>query len=230
MSGNFGAKLFYGYKPLTEKLLSFGFEKTEGGFSYIKGFLGGQFRLEITVSFGGEIALRVVEVEFEEEYAPINVESFNGGFVGEVRNIVTDILLSVRDACFIKTAFIGAQANRIAALIAERYGEFADYPFEGDDISGVFRYKPTGKWYALVMNIRRNKLLPCDNSLFVDVVNLKCDENARDTVLAINGVFPAYHMNKQKWISVLLDDSLSDDAVMALIDVSRNLVGKIKPE
>lgn len=35
--------------------------------------------------------------------------------------------------------------------------------------------------------------------------------------------FKAYHMNKKSWISVSLDDSLSDEEIIRLIDLSFEL-------
>ena len=40
------------------------------------------------------------------------------------------------------------------------------------------------------------------------------------------GVFPAYHMNKQHWISVVLNDSVDDDTVEMLLDMSYKLTGR----
>lgn len=37
------------------------------------------------------------------------------------------------------------------------------------------------------------------------------------------GVFPAYHMNKQNWITIILDDTLSDAEIYSLIDRSFQL-------
>ena len=40
------------------------------------------------------------------------------------------------------------------------------------------------------------------------------------------GIFPAYHMNHTHWISVTLDDSLTDNRVMQLVDTSFRLTEK----
>lgn len=36
----------------------------------------------------------------------------------------------------------------------------------------------------------------------------------------MEGYFPAYHMNKTSWITVALDDSVPDDEVKLLLDMS----------
>ncbi len=40
------------------------------------------------------------------------------------------------------------------------------------------------------------------------------------------GVFPAYHMSKTHWISVLLDGSVDKDKIKWLLDLSFELTGK----
>ena len=40
------------------------------------------------------------------------------------------------------------------------------------------------------------------------------------------GIFPAYHMSKTCWISVLLDGTVSEETLSFLIDVSFELTNK----
>ena len=35
-------------------------------------------------------------------------------------------------------------------------------------------------------------------------------------------IYPAYHMNKKNWVSIILDESLSNDEIFNLIDISYN--------
>ena len=58
---------------------------------------------------------------------------------------------------------------------------------------------------------------------FVDVVNLKCDPLEARALQEESGFYPAYHMNKRLWISVLLDGSVPAERVRALIDGSFEL-------
>ena len=58
-------------------------------------------------------------------------------------------------------------------------------------------------------------------------MNLKCDP---DYALLLRqrytGVIPGYHMNKQHWNTVVLDDSVPDDLILDMIDDSYDLVVK----
>ena len=55
------------------------------------------------------------------------------------------------------------------------------------------------------------------------VINLKIDDVfLRDMLIKEKGIMPAYHMNKQHWITVLLDGTVLSSEVEKLIDVSFN--------
>ena len=53
------------------------------------------------------------------------------------------------------------------------------------------------------------------------MINLKIDDLFfRDMLIKEEGIMPAYHMNKQHWITVLLDGTVSDQRIHDLIDMS----------
>lgn len=107
------------------------------------------------------------------------------------------------------------------SYIAEEYGCFPDHPFEGDTETSVFRHDTNRKWFALVMTVDRSKFTP--ESGRCDVVNLKCDPSLAHSFYKEKGIYPAYHMNKTHWISVLLDGSASDDNIRFLLHCSYTL-------
>ena len=93
-----------------------------------------------------------------------------------------------------------------------------DYPFEGDFETAVFRHLGSRKWYAIVMRVSRRKF-GFDIDEVIDVVNLKLPTEMFGSFGASDGVYPAYHMNKLHWVSVLLPDS-PDNIVEFLLNVS----------
>lgn len=98
------------------------------------------------------------------------------------------------------------------------YGTVPDYPFDDDLETAALRHADTGKWYALVMRISRRKFgLESDER--VTVANLKLPLEMFGSFGAEDGVYPAYHMNKLHWISVILDDAPTD-AVEFLVGAS----------
>lgn len=88
-------------------------------------------------------------------------------------------------------------------LVHESYGVRADYPFEEDFVTGVFRHA-NGKWFAIAMSINEKRLGNTGN-MQIDVVNFKCAPEIIESLVGIErGIYPAYHMNKTHWLTVSL--------------------------
>ena len=58
---------------------------------------------------------------------------------------------------------------------------------------------------------------------FVEVLNLKAPADQIPELTTHPGIYQAWHMNKKHWISVLLNDTLTDDSVWELIEISYHL-------
>lgn len=58
---------------------------------------------------------------------------------------------------------------------------------------------------------------------FVDVLNVKSDPMLITSLRGQEGYFPAYHMNKEKWISILLREADLDDSIRNLLALSFEL-------
>jgi predicted DNA-binding protein (MmcQ/YjbR family) len=89
------------------------------------------------------------------------------------------------------------------------YGTTADYPFPEDFETAVLRHGDNRKWYALVMRLSRHKF-GFDSWQTVDVVNLKLPTDLFGSFTPAEGVYPAYHMNKLHWISLILPDATDE--------------------
>ena len=98
------------------------------------------------------------------------------------------------------------------------YGTSPDYPFDEDFETAVLRHEDNRKWYAIVMRVSRCKF-GFESDEVIDVVNLKLPTEMFGSFGAADGVYPAYHMNKLHWISVLLPDAPTD-VIQFLLNVS----------
>ena len=103
-------------------------------------------------------------------------------------------------------------------LCLSSYFTQPDYPFEEDFETAVLRHADNRKWFALSMRLSRRKF-GLDSDEVIDVVNLKLPTEMFGSFGAADGVYPAYHMNKLHWISVLLPDA-PDDVVQFLVNAS----------
>ncbi|WP_298483979.1 MmcQ/YjbR family DNA-binding protein [uncultured Ruminococcus sp.] len=106
----------------------------------------------------------------------------------------------------------------------DTYGTQPEYLWEKSPDNAILRHKENGKWYAVVLDVHEKKLgLPGDGT--VDVLNVKCDPLEIGSLLRKKGFFPAYHMNKNHWISILLDGSVPEEEILYFLDESYGLTG-----
>lgn len=117
--------------------------------------------------------------------------------------------------------------QQIFDYVKIKYATTPDYPWLDDN--AVLRHSDNNKWYGLVMKVGRDKLrLSGDGA--VDVVNVKCDPVLAGYMRQQEGFHPAYHMNKEKWLTIRLDGSASDDDIKRLIDLSYELTAAKKKQ
>ena len=115
--------------------------------------------------------------------------------------------------------------QRIFQWVKQEYHTEPDYPWA--DENAVLRHKKNNKWYALIMKVGCSKLgLQGEDT--VDVVNVKCEPMLIGSLLAQTGFHPAYHMNKDKWITVRLDGSVPEDKIKNLIALSYQMTAPKK--
>lgn len=112
--------------------------------------------------------------------------------------------------------------EELEAYILSHYSTAPDYPWADTPRAAVFRHTGNRKWFALLMEVPRDKLgLPGTEKL--DIVNFKCDPILISSLRGETGIFPAYHMNKASWITVALDGSVPAETIELLLDVSYEL-------
>ena len=111
--------------------------------------------------------------------------------------------------------------------VEERYGTQPDYPWSKTPGYAILRHKRSRKWYAAVINPTKQQL-GLTGEERIDIVNLKCEPDMIGTLRMQKGILPGYHMNKEHWITVLLDGSVPSDEVCHLLDVSYFITAKLK--
>ena len=109
--------------------------------------------------------------------------------------------------------------------IQDTYKAKANYPWESTPANAVYRHKNNKKWFALVMDIPKSKLTGTSEEI-VTVINLKCDPLLIGSVLSEEGIYPAYHMNMNHWISVIISEISEAEKLKWLLDLSFELTQK----
>ena len=215
-------EIFKAYQFNSKKAKEYGFVENQGVWTYSSTILQGDFLMIVTVE-GGVLGFQVYDQETGDLYPQVHMESMRGTFVGSVREACLEVLYEVRKACFEVQEFICPQTKRIMALVQEKYGNQLEYLWEKSPDTAVLRHEDNQKWYAILMRIPWDRLDKGREGL-VEAVNLKHDQVA--DLLSQNGIYPAFHMNKRYWISLPLDDTLTDEKVLELFERSWFLTSK----
>lgn len=209
-----------------QALLAYGFEEKDGIYELIKSLRDGDFILSVKV--GEKVSFELLDGETGELYPALFAASRQGAFVNQLRQEVLDVLEDIRDKCFTAPSKFSAQTERLLAAIFQKYGTKLAYPWEKmrsetASPAGVLRHAESQKWYGLVMTMDAEKITP-QKAGKTQILNLKHDRVAE--LIKEEGIYPAYHMNKKYWLSLMLDDSLADERILALLERSFELTKK----
>ena len=106
--------------------------------------------------------------------------------------------------------------------IEQTYGMAGEHPFAKDPATCVFRHRGNQKWFAVIMEIPKGKL-GLSGGGDIAVVNFKCDTRLIGSFREEKGIYPAYHMSKAHWLTVVLDGTAEENKIKILLDMSYDL-------
>ena len=203
------------YKLSEDRLINFGFQFEENILFFRKNILNDTFRMEIKL-INKYFEVEVYDLDFNEVYSLFSVDSANGEIVTAIREEVKDVLEKI--LCLESIMY-----EDVLRYVKERYNSTIVKPFKTNpDIKALVTAK--NKWYALFLHIEYNKLKK--DSLVdskVKIINLKHISSKISDITDNRNIFPAYHMNKNHWISVVLDNNIDIEYVKGLIELSYDL-------
>ena len=108
--------------------------------------------------------------------------------------------------------------------IIETIVPYCGNPFEKTEALG-FMVEDKGKWYGLMMEVPLQKLGVASQANAL-VLNVKIHPEDKERLIATDGVFEAYHMNKKHWISIALNVCTDDALIKECIYTSYKCVVK----
>lgn len=88
----------------------------------------------------------------------------------------------------------------------------------------VFRHYSNRKWFALIMDIAQSKIDIAVTDI-IDVLGIRCDPILTESLLREDGFYPAYHMNKNSWITITLNGRVDAEKIKLLLDMSFEIAG-----
>ena len=104
----------------------------------------------------------------------------------------------------------------------DKYGTEPDYLWPQYPGYAALRHDKDDKWYAIVMDVPKEKLGMAGEGE-IDLIDVKCRPDGIETLQGKKVFLPAYHMNKEHWISILLDGTVPLEKIYELIDESYDL-------
>ncbi|MCM1403971.1 MAG: MmcQ/YjbR family DNA-binding protein [Prevotella sp.] len=206
------SNVLHSYQPIAEKLREYGFTAQDGGWLLqrnlpIKNLVA---TIHITAS---HFDVRVIDRTFNDDFLPFQAKEGGSAVKAAVNDLLDDILAKCcRNA---QRDIIAYCEQTYHTPHANPWAEFPTYC--------TFKTVKKQKWYAVVMDIPCQKLgLTGKEKVFI--INLKLPTAQIQTIIDHQHYFPAYHMNKQNWLSVLLDKDTDMAQLKTLLDASYHLV------
>ena len=116
--------------------------------------------------------------------------------------------------------------KEIFEYVKKQYGTIPEYLWSSSPDSAVLRHQ-NGKWYAVIMNAEKSKLgLNGDGT--VEIIDVKCDPEMTGMIIQTYGFLPGYHMNKQHWITILLDGTVGESKILDFLNMSYDLIDGLR--
>lgn len=217
---NIEEEIFKKAKLNFNNLAKYGFKKEKQKYVYEKNIMK-NLKVQIVINNKGILNGKIYDLNTNEEYTLFRKSEELGEFASNIKNEYINILKNILANCYERKCFLFEQSNRITNYIKEEYKVEPEFLWESTLGAGVFRNESSKKWFGIIMNVNRGKL---DKGAAgeIEVLNVKLDENIITNLLKEKGFFPAYHMNKKSWISIILDDKVSDKKIISCINMSYN--------
>ncbi len=196
------------------KLLKYGFKKENNCYIISKNILNNSFKIEVMV-VDDKVKGKIYDLAFNEEYTNYRLENQTGEFINKIKEEFINFLTDIKNNCTTTNYFIMPQTNRVTALIIQKYHDYPAFLWESNPGIGVFKNSLTNKWYGIIMPINKNKLT--NESKEIEILNVKLPKDKIKELLSKKGYYKAYHMNKENWLTIILDETINDDTIMELI-------------
>ncbi|WP_127849448.1 MmcQ/YjbR family DNA-binding protein [Lacticaseibacillus hulanensis] len=213
-------EIFKHLLPNAKKLADFGFINTDGAWHY-KAELAPGFELTVTIK-GDTITSPVIDTDSGHPYV-LHLDPANSGlFVGQIRGAYIAVLTAIAKDCCDPTMFTTGQMEAVIAAVADEFDEHPEFLWAKFPNNAIIRRADNRKWYALLVKVTEDKVgLPDKDP--VDVLVVRADPATIADQLHSGAALPAYHMNKQHWLSYRLNNGTDLKWLMARVGESREL-------
>lgn len=209
------------YIPNFKELLTFGFQKQKESYIFRK-LLNEELYMEILIS-EKEFIVNVYEIADNEKYLPFYRKEGTGSYISEIKEKVEEEIETIKRNCFHCTDL----RKQVLNYIKETYQTVPEYSWPDTPSACSLKTNMKHKWYGIMMNIPY-KTLGIEKDGNVDIINVKNNPDKVESMIDHQNYFPAYHMNKKYWVTILLNNNIDIKEIIKRIDESYNIVDNLK--
>ena len=116
-------------------------------------------------------------------------------------------------------AGLSLAARQALELIGERFDVEAEFLWESSPGSAAFRHPLSRKWFAVLMSGLPRERLNLPGEGLTDILDVKCAPALAGALRDGRRFLPAYHMNKEHWITLVLDGSIPPEEMVPILDL-----------
>ncbi|WP_308698075.1 MmcQ/YjbR family DNA-binding protein [uncultured Thomasclavelia sp.] len=204
-----------------DRLIEYGFILKEDNYYYEKIINDGVFKIVIEINKQQKIA-KVIDLLNDQEYNLVDVKGATGNFVGKIKEIYEALINDIIDKCSDVDVFKSKQTIAIINYVKAKYDNDLEFLWKKSPKNAIWRNQNNRKWYGAVLVISKDKLKIEPNEM-VEILDLRYQKNDIKNIIDNYKIFPGYHMNKDNWITIILDGRVELEEIYQLIDNSYQL-------
>ena len=204
-----------------DRLIEYGFILKEDNYYYEKIINDGVFKIVIEINKQQKIA-KVIDLLNDQEYNLVDVKGATGNFVGKIKEIYEALINDIIDKCSDVDVFKSKQTIAIINYVKAKYDNDLEFLWKRSPKNAIWRNQNNRKWYGAVLVISKDKLKIEPNEM-VEILDLRYQKNDIKNIIDNYKIFPGYHMNKDNWITIILDGRVELEEIYQLIDNSYQL-------
>lgn len=208
------SKEFENRKIDNDKLLAYGFDDNYVYEKEIKK----QFKVIIELSEDKKVS-KIIDLAYNEEYTLVDVIDATGNFVGKIREEYEKLLQDIIEKCTIFNVFKNNQTQEIIQYVREKYQDELEFLWKSSPNNAIWRNKENQKWYAVLLTISAQKL-GINSEEQIEIIDLRYPKEKISDIINNKEIYAGYHMNKKSWITIVLDNRVTTERVIELLDNS----------
>ena len=215
-------KIFKNRIFVFSSLINYGFKKIDETYVYQTKIIGAKMQMEVAVK-QQKIEVKVFDCETGDEYV-LHLTDAVGKFVGLIREEYEAILKDIANKCTSLQIYNSEVAKDVINYVNKKYSDELEFLWKNSE-SAICRRKDNQKWYAVFQKVSKSKLGEFKDD-FVEIIDLREVPQIIDKIVDNDRIFRGFHMNKNHWITICLDGSVSKNQIYEKIDKSYVLAGK----